>query len=807
MNNLTDPTIVEELYRASQAGAQIDLIVRAICTLVPGVEGAEREHPRPLGPRPLPRAQPALLLRGRRAEDVPPRQRRPDAAQSRPPDRGRRAGRGPARAQRARVDLQGAARRQPQAWELRADGSWERVAPKKNERRRSAQAAFMRRRDRRDAWRARTSAVMWGRHHGDMPVGVVDVGSNTVRLLVSRGGRRSAPSARCCASAPTSSARSIPSRQARADRDRRRRLRRAGARRGRRAARGADHEPGPAGGERRRAARRLEAAAGCPARILSAAEEGRLAFAGAIQRRSTAAAARRRRGRRRRRLGAARRRQPPRRAALHAIDRPRLAAADEPPPWRRSARCRAVRLARAEVDRYLAPLAPPPIRGCVRRRWQRPRRSSGCSERSSAPTSSSGRSTCSPTRQRARLRSPSGSTRSGPHAPRGRDHPGRLPAVARRAARRRSRRSQRRRAGGTGRAPRRRLTRPGATLPSVSRAELRVPPQHTRFEAHKCRASRRSGQAYVSPRGDGVTNRQRSGDGLADSPSAFAGGHAPFRQCAPSPSSRTGIRRPTRGSAPCSRRPGAPSGSRPGDVALGRLDVLPIARRRRARALGARPARGARRHRAERAPHARRRARQARDRRRAAAAGVPHPRTVHVAPWLELPELEPPLVLKPRFGSWGEDVIRCDDEDGDRARARAPATRARGSTRPAALAQKLVAPRGYDLRLVVAGGRVIGAVERVAAPGEWRTNVALGARREPCTRPTRTRDRARRRRGGRRRPRRRRPAAVGPRHVGRARGERRRRLQRRVLARRRCLRRGARSALGSRALVRVEPAA
>ena len=39
VNNLTDADLVEELYRASQAGAQIDLIVRAVCTLVPGVEG------------------------------------------------------------------------------------------------------------------------------------------------------------------------------------------------------------------------------------------------------------------------------------------------------------------------------------------------------------------------------------------------------------------------------------------------------------------------------------------------------------------------------------------------------------------------------------------------------------------------------------------------------------------------------------------------------------------------------------------------------------------------------------------------
>ena len=43
-------------------------------------------------------------------------------------------------------------------------------------------------------------------------------------------------------------------------------------------------------------------------------------------------------------------------------------------------------------------------------------------------------------------------------------------------------------------------------------------------------------------------------------------------------------------------------------------------------------------------------------------AAIPHPRTTHVAPWLPQTRLEPPLVFKPRFGSWGQDVIRCDDE-------------------------------------------------------------------------------------------------------------------------------------------------
>ncbi|MGH3050090.1 MAG: ATP-grasp domain-containing protein, partial [Gaiellaceae bacterium] len=101
--------------------------------------------------------------------------------------------------------------------------------------------------------------------------------------------------------------------------------------------------------------------------------------------------------------------------------------------------------------------------------------------------------------------------------------------------------------------------------------------------------------------------------------------------------------------------------------------------------------------------------------------GLPHPRTVHVPPGNGLPVLDTPVVLKPRFGSWGTDVVRCDSP-AELRRAFTHLSRRSWFRAHGLLAQELVPPPGADLRVLVACGEVVGAISRRAAPGEWRTN-------------------------------------------------------------------------------------
>ncbi|HEY7178971.1 MAG TPA: ATP-grasp domain-containing protein [Gaiella sp.] len=115
-------------------------------------------------------------------------------------------------------------------------------------------------------------------------------------------------------------------------------------------------------------------------------------------------------------------------------------------------------------------------------------------------------------------------------------------------------------------------------------------------------------------------------------------------------------------------------------------------------------------------------------------AGLPHPETWHIRPGRPYDGPPAPLVLKPRHGSWGRHVTLCETNDA----VRAELWRLRDEPwfrRHGVLVQELVPPTGSDLRLVVAGDRVVGAVTRVAREGEWRTNVALGATRVPLDPP------------------------------------------------------------------------
>jgi RimK family alpha-L-glutamate ligase len=114
--------------------------------------------------------------------------------------------------------------------------------------------------------------------------------------------------------------------------------------------------------------------------------------------------------------------------------------------------------------------------------------------------------------------------------------------------------------------------------------------------------------------------------------------------------------------------------------------------------------------------------------------GLPHPRTAHVRSDRPFAAVRPPVVVKPRFGSGGRSVIWCEDED-----VLAETLSSLSSTpwfeQQGVLVQEAVSPQGYDLRILVAGERVVGAIYRIAADGEWRTNVALGGVRRQVLDP------------------------------------------------------------------------
>jgi RimK family alpha-L-glutamate ligase len=79
------------------------------------------------------------------------------------------------------------------------------------------------------------------------------------------------------------------------------------------------------------------------------------------------------------------------------------------------------------------------------------------------------------------------------------------------------------------------------------------------------------------------------------------------------------------------------------------------------------------------------------------------------------------VIIEPIFGSLGHGMVRVSDPD-----TALRVVRALEQIKSVFYVQRAIDHAGHDLRVFVVGGRVIGAIERRAPAGEWRTNVAIG---------------------------------------------------------------------------------
>src|SRR6478672_11131412 len=161
VNNLNDEAIIEELYRASQEGAKVDIVARSICTLRPGVPDlSETIRVRSVLGRFLEHSRLFIFEAGEKrailmgSADLMPRNLDHRIEVLTPVEDGR-----------AQQELIRAfdvlLADNASAWEMSSEGRWMKLRPKKGDRGRQAQQVFMRsaraRARRRAAVRARRS--------------------------------------------------------------------------------------------------------------------------------------------------------------------------------------------------------------------------------------------------------------------------------------------------------------------------------------------------------------------------------------------------------------------------------------------------------------------------------------------------------------------------------------------------------------------------------------------------------------------------------------------------------------------------
>jgi polyphosphate kinase len=149
VNGLTHTELIDELYAASEAGARIDLVVRGLCSLRPGVPGlSENIRVRSVLGRFLEHSRLFIFEAGEQSAyylgsaDMMPRNIDHRVEVVTPVENVAIQAELAATIDTLLADAAA-------SWELQGDGTWERVRSKKDERPRSAQATMMRRARRR----------------------------------------------------------------------------------------------------------------------------------------------------------------------------------------------------------------------------------------------------------------------------------------------------------------------------------------------------------------------------------------------------------------------------------------------------------------------------------------------------------------------------------------------------------------------------------------------------------------------------------------------------------------------------------
>jgi polyphosphate kinase len=144
VNALTDQAVIEELYEASEAGAKIDIVARGVCSLRPGVPGmSENIKVRSIVGRYLEHSRLFILESNKKSTyllgsaDLMPRNLDHRLEIVAPVEDSYAQ-------QRLASVFESLLADNSQAWDLRADGTWERVQPAKDERPKPAHAALVR---------------------------------------------------------------------------------------------------------------------------------------------------------------------------------------------------------------------------------------------------------------------------------------------------------------------------------------------------------------------------------------------------------------------------------------------------------------------------------------------------------------------------------------------------------------------------------------------------------------------------------------------------------------------------------------